>query len=85
MAGMDPICCCYWFCTQQRIDHFSLAYLFAKFLILINFIAHYNILKHRFHHGTNTAEKMKLHKMAMESVAVIVQYDMKYHPLFDVL
>ena len=26
---------------------------------------------------------MELHKMAVEAVAVIVEYDMKYHPLFQ--
>jgi hypothetical protein len=43
----------------------------------------YNILNHRFRHGDCTKEKMEMHKMAVEAVAVIVQYDMKYHPLFN--
>ncbi len=44
----------------------------------------YNILYHCFCHGKNTEDKMKLHKMAVGAVAVIVEYDMKYHPLFHV-
>ncbi len=47
-------------------------------------LENYNILYHRFHHGKNTEEKMKLHKMVVGAVAVIVEYDMKYHPLFRV-
>jgi hypothetical protein len=48
-------------------------------------LENYNILYHRFRHGKNSSEKMKLHKMAVEAVAVIVEYDMKYHPLFQVM
>ncbi|KAL7474875.1 hypothetical protein ACHAW6_002782, partial [Cyclotella cf. meneghiniana] len=44
-----------------------------------------NILYHRFRHGKNTKDKMNLHKMAVDAVAVIVEYDMKYHPLFQVI
>ena len=47
-------------------------------------LENYNILTHRFRHGKNTQDKMDLHKMAVEAVAVIVEYDMKYHPLFEV-
>ena len=32
----------------------------------------------------NTEDKMKLHQMAVNAVVVILQYDMKYHPLFEV-
>ena len=45
----------------------------------------YKILTDRFRHGTSSQDKMDLHKMAVEAVAVIVDYDMKYHPLFRVL
>lgn len=44
----------------------------------------YNILAHRFRHGKSTQDKMNLHKMAVEAVAVIVAYDMTHHPLFEV-
>ena len=47
-------------------------------------LENYNILYHRFCHGKNTEDKMKLHKMVVGAVAVIVEYDMKYHPLFRV-
>ncbi|KAL7479093.1 hypothetical protein ACHAW6_010175 [Cyclotella cf. meneghiniana] len=42
----------------------------------------YNILYHHFRHGKNTEDKMKLHKMAVGAVAVVVENDMKHHPLF---
>lgn len=48
-------------------------------------LENYNILVHRFRHGKDTEDKMSLHKMAVEAVAVIVDYDMKYHPLFRTL
>ena len=44
----------------------------------------YDILKQRFCHGKSTEDKMKLHKMAVEMVAVIVHYDLKHRPLFEV-
>ena len=47
-------------------------------------LENYNILYYRFRHGKNTEEKMNLHKMVVGAVAVIVEYDMKYHPLFHV-
>ncbi|KAL3769802.1 hypothetical protein ACHAWU_010310 [Discostella pseudostelligera] len=47
-------------------------------------LENYNILTHRFRHGKSTQDKMNLHKMAVEAVAVIVEYDMRYHPLFEV-
>ena len=48
-------------------------------------LENYNILYHRFRHEKNTEDKMDLHKMAVDAVAVIVEYDMKYHPLFQVI
>ena len=36
----------------------------------------FNCLYHRFRHGKNTKDKMELHKMCVEAVSVIVQYDM---------
>ncbi|KAL7481432.1 hypothetical protein ACHAW6_007112 [Cyclotella cf. meneghiniana] len=35
------------------------------------------------HHGKNTEAKMALQKMAVKAVVVILEYDMKYHPLFE--
>ena len=36
----------------------------------------FNCLYHKFRHGKNTKEKMELHKMCVEAISVIVQYDM---------
>ncbi len=47
-------------------------------------LENYKILYHRFRHGKSTEEKMALHKMAVGTVAVIVEYDMKHHPLLPV-
>ena len=45
----------------------------------------FNILGHRFRHGVNTKDRMKLHKMAVDLVAGIVQYDYENgHPPFDI-
>mmetsp|Transcript_11181 Transcript_11181/g.18454 ORF Transcript_11181/g.18454 Transcript_11181/m.18454 type:complete len:139 (-) Transcript_11181:34-450(-) len=44
----------------------------------------YEILRARFRHGRSTEDKMNLHKMATEMVAVIVQYDLHYRPLSEV-
>jgi len=48
-------------------------------------LKNFNILGQRFRHGASTQHKMDLHKMAVESVAVIIQYDYENgHPPFDV-
>ena len=48
-------------------------------------IESFNILGQRFRHGNNTAHRMHLHKMAVELVAGIVQYDYEtVHPHFDI-
>ena len=45
----------------------------------------FNILGHRFRHGTSTEERMELHKMVVELVSGIVQYDYENgNPPFDV-
>ena len=45
----------------------------------------FNILGHRFRHGKSTNHRMKLHKMAVEAVVVMIQYDYENgHPPFDV-
>ena len=44
----------------------------------------FNCLYHRFRHGKSTQNKMELHKMCVEAVCVIVQYDMENgSPIFD--
>lgn len=46
----------------------------------------FNILGQRFHHGKNTSERMRLHKMAVEAVAGIIQFDYENgHPPFDIV
>ena len=45
----------------------------------------FNCLYHCFRHGKSTQDKMDLHKMCVESVLVIVQYDVENgSPIFDV-
>jgi hypothetical protein len=45
----------------------------------------FHVLEHRFRHGKSTEEKMALHKMCVEAVCVIAQYDLEYgHPVFEV-
>ena len=46
----------------------------------------FNILGNRFRHGKDTEDRMKLHKMAVDAIAVIIQYDYENgHPPFDVV
>ena len=48
-------------------------------------LKNFNILGQRFRHGKSTSHKMELHKMAVEAVCVIIQYDYENgHPPFDV-
>ncbi len=45
----------------------------------------WKILKDHFAYGNNTKERMKFHKMAVEAIAVIHQYDYENgHPPFEV-
>jgi len=45
----------------------------------------WKILKDRFAYGNNTKKRMKFHKMAVEAIAVIRQYDYENgHPPFEV-
>ena len=45
----------------------------------------FNILGGRFRHGVNTNDRMCLHKMAVEAVAGIIQYDYENgYPPFDI-
>ena len=45
----------------------------------------FNIIGGRFRHGKDTEHRMRLHKMAVEAVAGIIQYDYENgHPPFDV-
>jgi len=44
----------------------------------------FNILGHRFRHGTDVEDKMSLHQMAVEAVCCLVEYDYQNgHPPFD--
>jgi len=44
----------------------------------------FNILGTIFRHGTSTENKMQMHKMALEAVSVLIQYDYENgHPPFD--
>ena len=47
-------------------------------------LSNFNILSTRFRHGKSSSEKMELHRMAVDCVAFLVHYDLKYHPLMDV-
>lgn len=45
----------------------------------------FNVLGLRFRHGTTTKERMRLHKMAVEAISGIIQYDYENgHPPFDI-
>ena len=45
----------------------------------------FNILGHRFCHGSNTDDTMRLHKIAVYAVSTIIQYDYENgHPPFDI-
>ena len=37
----------------------------------------FRVLTSRFHHGTSSANKMKMHQMCVEMIAVMVQYSME--------
>ena len=44
----------------------------------------FRVLGCKFRHGRGTKDTMEFHKMCVEAVCVIVQYDMECgHPLFD--
>lgn len=47
-------------------------------------LSNFNILSARFRHGKSSSEKMELHRMAVDCVAFLVHYDLKYHPLMEV-
>ena len=45
----------------------------------------FNILRHRFRHGKTTKERIELHKMVVDLVAGVIQYDYENgHPPFDI-
>lgn len=45
----------------------------------------FNILGGRFRHGTSVEKRMELHRMAVDAVVGIIQYDYENgHPPFDV-
>lgn len=43
----------------------------------------FQVLTTKFRHGSSTENKIALHKMCAEAVSVIVQFDLKYHPLME--
>lgn len=43
----------------------------------------FGVLNIPFRHGKSTEARMSTHKMCAEAVSVIVQYDLKYHPLME--
>ena len=43
----------------------------------------YEVLRAAFRHGTSTEDKISLHGTCTEAVVVIVQYDLKYHPVMQ--
>ena len=46
----------------------------------------FNILGGRFRHGRSTSQRKEIHKMAVEAVATIIQYDYENgHPPLDVI
>ena len=47
-------------------------------------LSNFNILSATFRHGKSSKEKMELHRMAVDCVAFLVHYDLKYPPLMDV-
>lgn len=46
-------------------------------------LTNFGVLTTSFRHGSSTENKMDLHKMCAEAISVIVQFDMKYHPLME--
>ena len=51
---------------------------------LLERLSNFNILSARFRHGKTSADKMELHRMAVDCVAFLVHHDLKYHPLMDI-
>eukprot|EP00986_Skeletonema_menzelii_P009268 scaffold4173_cov88-Skeletonema_menzelii.AAC.3 len=43
----------------------------------------YAILRHRFRHGTSTENKMDLHNLCVETVMVVVHFDLTHRPLWE--
>lgn len=44
----------------------------------------YQVLRSPFRHGKSKNSKLRVHKICAEAICVIVQYDLKYHPLMHV-
>ena len=43
-----------------------------------------NVLSGRFRHGKGAANKLEAHQRVFEAVCVLVQYDLKVHPLMEI-
>ena len=46
-------------------------------------LTQFRVLTTKFRHGSSTENKIALHKMCAEAVSVVVQFDLKYHPLMQ--
>ncbi len=44
----------------------------------------FHVLSGCFHHGKGAKDKLKAHQQCFKAVCVLVQYDIKIHPLFEV-
>ncbi|KAL7546907.1 hypothetical protein ACHAWF_014269 [Thalassiosira exigua] len=45
----------------------------------------YSVLRQCFRHGKSTNDKVKKHKMCVQAVCTIVRYDMRHHPLIQLV
>ncbi|KAL7537796.1 hypothetical protein ACHAWF_011304 [Thalassiosira exigua] len=45
----------------------------------------YSVLRHRFRHGKSTEDKLEKHKMCVQAVCAIVQYDLRHNPLMQLI
>ena len=44
----------------------------------------FNVLSGRFRHGKGVENKLEAHQRVFEAVCVLVQYDLKFHPLMEI-
>ena len=44
----------------------------------------FNVLSGRFRHGKGAENKLEAHQRVFEAVCVLVQYDLKFHPLMEI-
>lgn len=71
--------------SRSEYQEFPLR-VFRKHIYQLRTKRSFNILGQRFHHGKSTSQRMRLHKMAVEAVAGIIQFDYENgHPPFDIV